>query len=632
MDYFKRLKELLQLEKEEDRRSYEQLLHYTPVAERREVGMSWYPVAIRDTEIGRGDYLTVEIERTTHQDIVHQLRFGMTAALFSNHDAKNDRIEGTISYISGNRLKISLRVDDLPDWTRNGKLGVDAVFDENSYTEMEATLKLAPLVAEKKEEGHLTRLLTGTTKATFQPLETPYINNRLNASQQEAVQKILSANELAIVHGPPGTGKTTTLVQAIKALLQQDRQPILVVAPSNAAVDLLSEKLSKISLNVLRIGNPARVSEEQLSLSLDSKITAHPSFKEIKRLKKQAAEYRDMAQKYKRSFGPAEREQRKALYTEARNVQKEAERTEQYITEDLLSRAQVITATLVGANHYTIRHLRYHTVVIDEAGQALEPACWIPILKAKKLVMAGDHYQLPPTIKSEVAARSGLSETLMEKCVALHPEAVVLLEEQYRMNENIAGFPSREFYRSRLQAHVSVAHHILAPDEAPLVFIDTAGCGFEEAWEGTSVSNPEEAAFLIKHLSLLVSHLQPLFADAPFPSVGVISPYRHQVEVLKQAVASHPDLPNTITVNTIDSFQGQERDVIYISMVRSNVDNVIGFLSEVRRMNVAMTRARKKLIVIGDSSTLSQHAFYADFITYAQEKDAYKSAWEFMEW
>jgi superfamily I DNA and/or RNA helicase len=632
MDYFKKLSQLLQLEKEEDRLSYEKLLRNTPIIERREAGMTWYPVAIKDTEIGRGDYLTVEIERTTNQDIVHQLRFGMTVALFSNHDPKADRMEGILSYISGNRLKINLRVDDLPDWTRNGKLGVDAVFDENSYTEMEAALKLAPVIAEKREEGHLLQILTGAKPATFQPQTTPFLGSNLNASQQAAVEKILTANELAIVHGPPGTGKTTTLVQAIKALLQQERKPILVVAPSNAAVDLLSEKLSNIGLNVLRIGNPARVSEEQLSLSLDSKITAHPSFKEIKRLKRQAAEYRDMAQKYKRSFGPAEREQRKALYAEARNVQKEAERTEQYITEDLLSKAQVITATLVGANHYTIRHLRYDTIVIDEAGQALEPACWIPILKGKKVIMAGDHCQLPPTIKSEAAARGGLSETLMEKCVKLHPEAVVLLEEQYRMNEIIAGFSSAEFYNNRLVAHPLVAHHVVAPEEAPLLFIDTAGCGYEEVLEGTSLSNPEEAAFLVKHLSLLVNRLKPLYGETTFPSIGVISPYRHQVEVLKQAVPSTADLPNTITVNTIDSFQGQERDVIYISMVRSNTDNVIGFLSDIRRMNVAMTRARKKLVVIGDSGTLSQHSFYADFIAYAQEKDAYKSAWEFMEW
>jgi ATP-dependent RNA/DNA helicase IGHMBP2 len=631
MEYFKKLQQLLQLEKEEDRRSYEELSRNMPVAARRETGITWFPIAIKDTEVGRGDYLTVEVERTTHQDIIHQLRFGMTAALFSNHDAKADRVEGTISYISGNRLKISLRTDELPDWARNGKLGVDMVFDENSYAEMENALKLAPIVSEKKE-GHLINILTGIKPPSLSKEVKSFTPIGLNTMQQEAVQKILSANELAIVHGPPGTGKTTTLIQAIKGLWQQDQERILVVAPSNAAVDLLSEKLSEIGLNVVRIGNPARVSEAQLALSLDSRIAAHPSYKEIKRLKKQAAEYRDIAQKYKRSFGPAEREQRKALYTEARNITKEVERTESYIVEDTLSRAQIITATLVGANHYTVKHLRYHTVVIDEAGQALEPACWIPILKAKKVVMAGDHRQLPPTIKSTEAAKAGLIETLMEKCVALYPEAVVLLEEQYRMHETIAGFSSAEFYEGRLVAHPSVAHHQLAADEPPLLFIDTAGCGFEEVNEGTSLSNPEEAALLIKHLSALVSKLKVQYTEDSFPSIAVISPYKHQVEVLKQRVQDNPDLQAYVNVNTIDSFQGQEREAVYISMVRSNTDNVIGFLSDVRRMNVAMTRARKKLVIVGDSATLSQHPFYADFITYAQEHNAYQSAWELMEW
>ena len=298
--------------------------------------------------------------------------------------------------------------------------------------------------------------------------------------QQAAVAKILDANELAIVHGPPGTGKTTALVQAIKAIVERDRKQVLVVAPSNAAVDLLSEKLSDEGLNIVRVGNPARVNERQIALTLDSKMAAHSSIKEIKRLKKQAREYRDMAHKYKRSFGYAEREQRRALFNEARNISKEVERTEQYIIADVLSKAAVITTTLVGANHYTVKSLRYHTVVIDEASQALEPACWIPILKAQKVVMAGDHCQLPPTIKSDEAARKGLSTTLMEKLVGIHPEAVVLLEEQYRMHETIMGFSSKEFYNDRLKAHPSVANRLLFLADQPLAFIDTAGCGFGE--------------------------------------------------------------------------------------------------------------------------------------------------------
>lgn len=632
MNYFGPLHQALNIEKEEDRRQFQQLTQQLSVTERRENGMTWYPIAIRDTEVGRGDYLTLELERTTHQDLLHQFRFGMTAAIFSNHDVKNDRLEGTITYLSGNRMKLSLRVDELPDWTRRGKLGVDAVFDEASYAEMEKALLQAAEADEKKEEGRIIQVLTGCRPPAFEVYTTQVLQKGLNESQQEAVNKILAANDLAIVHGPPGTGKTTTLVQAIKALLQKEKQQILVVAPSNAAVDLLSEKLNNEGIPVVRVGNPARVNEQQLSLTLDAKIATHNSAKEIRRLRRQAAEYRDLAQKYKRSFGPAEREQRKALFNEARNIMKEVERTEQYIADDVLSKADVITATLVGANHYTVRNRRYHTVVIDEAGQALEPACWIPILKAKKLVMAGDHQQLPPTIKSSEAAKV-LSQTLMEKSVHLWPEAVVLLEEQYRMHETIMQFSSQEFYEGRLKAHPSVGHRLLFEGDLPLVFIDTAGCGYEEKTEGSGISNPEEADLLIRHLSRLLASI-PVMEVHALPSVAVISPYRHQVEELKEKVQNHPSLQSflhTLSVNTIDSFQGQERDTVYISMTRSNADNTIGFLSDIRRMNVAMTRARKKLVVIGDSATLSQADFYADFIAYAQEVNGYISAWELME-
>lgn len=617
------------IEKEEDRRTFEKLTSTFSIAEKRENGTSWYPIAIRDTELGRGDYLTVEVERTTHQDLLHQFRFGMSAALFSQFDPRQDRIEGVISYISGNRMKLSLRTDELPDWTRRGKLGIDAVFDENSYQEMEQALKSAISIAEKKEEGRLVQILTGKNNPVFHDIPTVK-SNHLNDKQNEAVNKILSAQDLAIVHGPPGTGKTTTLVQAVKALIRQEKQQILVTAPSNAAVDLLTEKLAEAGLNVVRIGNPARVNEKQLLLTLDSRISSHSTAREIKRLKKQAAEYRDLAHKYKRSFGPAEREQRKALFTEARNISREIEKTEQYISEDVLGKADVITSTLVGANHYSIRTRSFHTVVIDEAGQALEPSCWIPILKAKKLVMAGDHNQLPPTIKSAEATKE-LMLTLMEKNVRAHPESVVLLEVQYRMNETIMGFPSREFYENKLRASDSVAHHKVFDGDLPLLFIDTAGCGFDEKLEGTSLSNEEEAVFLVRQLHHYMDEISAM-ENVPLPSVGVISPYRHQVELLKEKIFLLPEnFRSHITVNTVDSFQGQERDAIFISMTRSNADSTIGFLSDIRRMNVAMTRARKKLVMIGDSATLAQFPFYNDLVNYAQEKEAYKSAWELME-
>jgi superfamily I DNA and/or RNA helicase len=635
MDYFAQLSAHLKTEQSEDKRLFNELTASASAAMRREAGITWYPVAIRDSELGRGDYLTVEFERTTHQDIAHQLRFGAEAALFSNHDPAHDRVEGTISFQSGDRLKLTLRTDELPDWTRDGKLGIDLLFDDNSYTEMFGALKQAASVAEKGPEGRLVRVLTGLEPPSFGG-DTHYAAGDrlsqvpLNPSQRAAVDKILAADDLAIVHGPPGTGKTTTLVAAILALTRRDGGPVLVAAPSNTAVDLLSEKLADAGIYVLRIGNPARVSARLQSLTLDSRMAEHAATKEIKKLKKRAAEFKDMAHKYKRNFGAAEREQRKALFSEARTILREVERTEQYILDDILSRARVITATLVGANHYTIRHLKYSTAVIDEAGQALEPACWIPALKAPRLILAGDHCQLPPTVRAEDA----LSTTLLEKCVALYPGAVALLEEQYRMHTQIMGYSSEVFYDRRLRAHPTVAEHTLFAGDTPLVYIDTAGCGYDESPEGTGMTNPEEAAFLVRHLIRLVSELETRSSPADFPTIGIIAPYRNQVHLLQELVAAAPGLkdhPDKIAVNTIDSFQGQERDIIYIGLTRSNADSRIGFLSEIRRLNVAMTRARKKLVIIGDGATLSQMPFYEGLITYAQEHDSYFSAWEFMD-
>jgi ATP-dependent RNA/DNA helicase IGHMBP2 len=635
MDYFKNLLDLLKIERNEDREQYKRLTESSSVSERRANGLTWFPVAIRGSEMSRGDYLTIELERTTHQDVFHQFRTGMPAVFFTNHDPQKDRIEGTIAHQNGNKLKITIKDDELPEWSRDGKLGVDLLFDDNSYDEMNDALKTASELSEKNP--HI-QILMGAKSPTFMLWSVSSPNtSKLNESQSKAVGKILSANELAIVHGPPGTGKTTTLIQAIKALIKQENQRILVVAPSNTAVDLLSEKLSEEGLNVLRVGNPARVSERLQGLTLEAKMAEHDYVKETKRLKKQAMEFKNMAHKYKRSFGKSERDQRKALFDEAHKIMKEVGNTEQYIIDDIVSKTQVVTATLVGANHYTIRNLEYNTVVIDEAGQALEPACWIPILKAKKVILAGDHCQLSPTIKSNEAAKDGLSKTLLEKCIELHPEAVTLLEEQYRMNEKIMGYSSLIFYENKLKAHESVAKSLLFEEDLPLLFIDTAGCGYEEKLEGTSSTNPDEAVFVFKHINLFVSELvsKNSFKDVSnFPSIAVISPYKQQINLLKTQFEHSPDLQKfkeNISVNTIDSFQGQERDIVYISLTRSNDKGEIGFLSDIRRMNVAMTRARKKLVVIGDSATLGQHPFYANFIEYAEKSGGYLSAWEFLD-
>jgi predicted DNA helicase len=303
---------------------------------------------------------------------------------------------------------------------------------------------------------------------------------------------------------------------------------------------------------------------------------------------------------------------------------------EKYITDDVLHKAQVISATLVGSNHYSIRHLQYDVVIIDEAGQAIEPACWIPVLKTKKLVLAGDHCQLPPTIKSHEASKQGLEKTLLEKCVALHPESVTLLQEQYRMHEQIMQYSSTIFYNNKLVANDDVKNHKNFDADTPFTFIDTAGCGFDETVNGTQIKNPEEASLLFKHLVQYIENIK-LQNIKPFPSIAIISPYKHQIVTLQEYIMHVPELQDVmqhIKINTIDSFQGQEKDIIYISLVRSNSDSNIGFLSDIRRMNVAMTRARKKLVIVGDSATLSVLPFYENLISYAQANDAWMSGWE----
>ncbi len=616
--YFENQLALLNLEKEEDLKQFENLQQSASIADKRLQGLCWYPVAIRGQEMGRGDYLSVELEKTTHQDLPHQFRFGMPVRFFSNHDSKNDYLDAIIQHQGGQRMKISLRQDELPEWASQGKLGVELLFDNNSYEEMQRALK--------NEENHIwLKYLLGKEEVNFEssPVNTP---NTLNIFQQKAVEKIVNAQKLAIVHGPPGTGKTTTLVAAIQILAQLG-QKILITAPSNTAVDLLAEKLNNIGVPVLRIGNFSRISANNTALSLEDRIQQHPDYKEIKKLKKQAAEYKNMAHKYKRNFGKAERDQRKALFDEAHKIMKQVATLEDYLLENTLSKTPVVAATLVGSNHHSIKHLKFDTLVIDEAGQALEPACWIPISKAPKLILAGDHCQLPPTIKSETAAAQGLAHTLFEKLIKTQNKAVVLLQEQYRMHQSIMAFPSAMFYDNQLIAHSSVANTKLPYLDFAMQYIDTAGKSFDETIEGTSSFNPDEAHFLIERLIEITQK-----DDQKNNSYAIISPYKKQVSFIKETIQNNETLKDylkNITVNTVDGFQGQEKDVVLLSLVRSNAKGEIGFLADTRRMNVAMTRAKKSLLIIGDSSTIATHRFYEKLIDHCQKNNHYISAWEF---
>jgi len=453
----------------------------------------------------------------------------------------------------------------------------------------------------------------------------------LNRSQQEAVEKIVEAPDVAFIHGPPGTGKTTTIVEAIKQTIGEERQ-VLVCAPSNAAVDLLVEKLSAQGLNTLRIGHPARVTEQSLSKTIDVKISEHNHFGELRALRRKMEQLRHQAGQFKRNFGQFERDERRRLREEAKLLKSDADMLEFYIVNDLLNNAEAICCTLVGSSHPVLKGRKFKTVFIDEAGQALEPACWIPLLKSQRVIFAGDHCQLPPTIKSKEAAVQGLSKTLFEKGIANFPRWTSMLQVQYRMHESIMEFPSNYFYNKGLVAHESVKHELLRPHEVPIEFIDTAGCGYLEKQDPETLSrfNQEEAELLIQQVEKLAESIGTTDWLAEKITLGIITPYRAQVDRLQHLAESssilEPILPS-ISINTVDAFQGQERDVIDISFVRSNEKSEVGFLMDIRRTNVAMTRAKKKLLMVGDSATLGSHAFYAELIEFLQQKGFYKSAY-----
>lgn len=631
----KKLLILLEQEKEEDLLQYKRKMIGTSLAERRKQGVCWYPVNLEKTKFDSGDRVLVRVSRPPEHTDSHLFQSGKLVSLFSNaysNGEASDAVNGVVNFVNKQEMLITLNNSDIPDWIHDGQLGVQLLFDENAYREMEKAVK--HLIKTKDGRiSELKRILLGEKEARFE-VRSAVKSAGLNKSQNEALNKVLCASDVAIIHGPPGTGKTTTLIQAILETLKAEIQT-LVCAPSNAAVDLLADRLGDQGINVLRIGHPARVTEETLSKTLDARITRHPDYKTLKSLRKQAEEYKTMGQKYKRHFGHAEREQRKRLMAEARELRHEAEHLEFFIAHDIIARSQVIACTMVGASNNMLKGMKFQTVFIDEAAQALEPASWIPIIRSERVIFAGDHCQLPPTIRSLAAARDGLEVTLFEKAIRGN-QADVMLKEQYRMNEAIMNFSSRVFYKNGLIANAAVAHWKIFPDDLAVEFIDTAGCGFFEQVdpETRSSFNTEEAQVLIKHFKDYIEQVQALGKFEEIESIGVIAPYKAQVSLLQDLMLPpgvlDQNIQNKLGVNTVDSFQGQERDIIYISLVRSNEKGEIGFLSNTRRMNVAITRARKKLVVIGDSATIGQHDFYASFLDYVNEIGAYRSAFELL--
>ncbi|MER2998370.1 AAA domain-containing protein [Pontibacter populi] len=635
----KQVQELLKIEQEEDRQQYKIKSLKSSIQERKDMGFCWYPVVISKEEIGFGNKVVIELERTSGRDQLHLFQTGKAAALFSNNGDRNT-LNGVIVGLKRNKVLLATNKEDLPDWIDDGKLGIDLTFDEMSYREMEFAMKKV-IETDKTRLAELRDILLGVKAPAFTDIKVEEIP-ALNDSQNDAVRKVAQAKDVAIIHGPPGTGKTTTLVHAILYTLKTQKR-LLVTAPSNTAVDLLTEKLANEGVNVIRIGNPSRVSDVLLEHTLDAQIMEHKAYKDLKTVRKTAEEYKRMAYQFKRKFGHEERMQRQLYKAESNRLLDEADNIEHYITEDLLDNVQVITCTLVGTANKAIRHLHYDTVFIDEAAQALEPACWVPISRANRVVLAGDHCQLPPTVKSFLADQKGLSTTLFEKCIARQPEVSVMLKTQYRMHHHIMQFSNEQFYNGELTAHESVhssdlhGYDTFFKPGLAVEFIDTAGCGYNEVVnpEAQSSANPEEADLLLNHLQLLLKDYVQDEEVAPL-RIGVIAPYRAQINYLQDKVEHMPHLhelykKRELSVGTVDSFQGQERDIIYISMVRSNETGEIGFLSDIRRMNVGMTRAKKKLVIVGDSATLTHHPYYDAFIKYTESINAYRSAWELTE-
>lgn len=667
---------LLQLEYYTEKEAFRKLTEQMGMQRKVKRGDAWFPLQVGKSFYNSLNQTAIEVFRTSDQDIEHNFEFGRPVMFFmvkkmgknenqgntalqqpenasdANHKVQNSNLKvqsikyfsftGTVSYVDGDRMVITVP-DSAPLLElqqSTDPIGVQLSFDETSYKLMFEALDRV-MKAKNNRLAYLRDLFYSHQKAgrfSFEPMKFPW----LNPTQERAVNEVLWAKDVAIVHGPPGTGKTTTLVEAINETLMRESQ-VLVCAQSNMAVDWISEKLVDRGINVLRIGNPTRVNDKMLGFTYERRFESHADYPQLWAIRKAIRELRKNRKKGSENY-----------HQKMDRLKSRAAEIELRINAELFGEARVIACTLVGSAHHLLEGMKFGTLFIDEAAQALEAACWIPMKRASRVILAGDHCQLPPTVKSIAALRAGLGKTLMERIAENKPEVVTLLKIQYRMNDEIMRFSSDWFYGGKVESAPQIKYRSVLDYDHPITWIDTSNeenqitiegedapedsastsssvsaanqnsdLNFKEQFVGESFGriNKAEAELTLLTLAEYFTKIGKRRVLEERIDVGIISPYRAQVQYLKKLIKKYEFFKpyrRLISVNTVDGFQGQERDVILISLVRSNDEGQIGFLKDLRRMNVAMTRARMKLIILGNKDTMKKHPFY-------------KKLWEYVE-
>lgn len=667
---------LLQLEYYTEKEAFRKLTEQMGLQRKVKRGDAWFPLQVGKSFYNSLNQTAIEVFRTSDQDIEHNFEFGRPVMFFmvkkmgknenqgntalqqpenasdANHKVQNSNLKvqsikyfsftGTVSYVDGDRMVITVP-DSAPLLElqqSTDPIGVQLSFDETSYKLMFEALDRV-MKAKNNRLAYLRDLFYSHQKAgrfSFEPMKFPW----LNPTQERAVNEVLWAKDVAIVHGPPGTGKTTTLVEAINETLMRESQ-VLVCAQSNMAVDWISEKLVDRGINVLRIGNPTRVNDKMLGFTYERRFESHADYPQLWAIRKAIRELRKNRKKGSENY-----------HQKMERLKSRAAEIEIRINSELFGEARVIACTLVGSAHHLLEGMKFGTLFIDEAAQALEAACWIPMRRASRVILAGDHCQLPPTVKSIAALRAGLGKTLMERIAENKPEVVTLLKIQYRMNDEIMRFSSDWFYGGKVESAPQIKYRSVLDYDHPITWIDTSNeenqitiegedapedsastsssvsaanqnsdLNFKEQFVGESFGriNKAEAELTLLTLAEYFTKISKRRVLEERIDVGIISPYRAQVQYLKKLIKKYEFFKpyrRLISVNTVDGFQGQERDVILISLVRSNDEGQIGFLKDLRRMNVAMTRARMKLIILGNKDTMTKHPFY-------------KKLWEYVE-